>query len=426
VAASAALPVESGVTSDPNEYAPLRVLRLCSVFEAPTASLAGRGTAYDPLGGMQNHTGQLTRALDARGVVQAVVTAYRPSAPRRERIGERTVVHRVGLPTRHLRQVWAPPAAALALRLASGCDLVHAHLGDDYAVVPLGLAAAAVAGRPLVITVHSSLVHTFEVTGLRSFALKRLGSPLERLGERRAAAVITLTDRTARLLEADGVPGDRVHVIPSGVRPSRFSGPAPERTRGARRRVLYLGRLHVQKGLETLVCAAAALPPDVEVVLAGDGPERPHLESLARRTGVQDRVRFLGFVPPEEVPALLPTADVFVLPSRYEELGSVLLEAMTCGLPIVATRTGGVPSVIADGVAGILVPPGEPDPMAAAIRQLLDDDRLAGRLRAGAREASRRYHWDALAAQVHDLYRSVVDEARGATEPRAARPSGSV
>ena len=426
MAAPTALPVESGVLSDPTQRAPLRVLRLCSVFEAPTASLVGRGTAYDPLGGMQNHTGQLTRALDERGVVQAVVTAYRPSAPRRERIGERTIVYRVGLPTRHVRQVWAPPAAALALRLARGCDVVHAHLGDDYAVVPLGLAAAAAAGRPLVITVHSSVVHTFEVTGLRSFALKRLGSRLERLGERRAAAVIALTDRTARLLAADGVPRDRVHVIPSGVRPSRFSGPAPERVRGARRRVLYLGRLHVQKSVETLVCAAAALPPDVEVVLAGDGPERTRLESLARRMGLQDRVRFLGFVPPDEVPALLPTADVFVLPSRYEELGSVLLEAMACGLPIVATRTGGVPSVITDGVAGLLVPPGQPDPMAAALRQVLDDDRLADRLRAGARAASQRYSWDALAARVHDVYLSVVDEARRAGPARGARPSGSV
>jgi glycosyltransferase involved in cell wall biosynthesis len=176
---------------------------------------------------------------------------------------------------------------------------------------------------------------------------------------------------------------------------------------------VYVGRLHVQKGVETLVRAAAHLPPDVEVVLAGDGPQRAQLEALAERTGVRDRVRFEGFVPPAEVPALLATADVFVLPSRYEELGSVLLEAMACGLAIVATRTGGIPSVVEDGVEGLLVPPGSPGELGAAVTRLLADDQLAERLRAGARAASRHYSWDALAERVHGVYRSVVREAGG-------------
>jgi hypothetical protein len=97
----------------PPEGPKLQVLRLCSVFEAPAATLAVGGAAYDPVGGMQSHTGQLTRALDACGVAQTVVTAWRPGAARRERLGIRSQVLRVGAPVRRLRQLYAPTAAPL-------------------------------------------------------------------------------------------------------------------------------------------------------------------------------------------------------------------------------------------------------------------------------------------------------------------------
>jgi glycogen(starch) synthase len=128
---------------------------------------------------------------------------------------------------------------------------------------------------------------------------------------------------------------------------------------------VFMGRLAPQKGVSTLVAAAGLLKtPGAQVLLVGDGPERPVLEREVRRLGIAERVHLLGFVSHERVPAVLAHADLLVLPSVYEELGTVLLEAMWVGLPIVASRRGGIPDVIDDGVNGVLLPPGDPRALA--------------------------------------------------------------
>ena len=145
--------------------------------------------------------------------------------------------------------------------------------------------------------------------------------------------------------------------------------------------------------------------PSALVLLVGDGPERKGLEKEAKRIGVDDRLRFEGFVAHERLPALLAHADLLVLPSLYEELGTVPLEAMQAGLPIVASETGGVPEVIEDGVNGMLVPPGDPEALARAIDRLLADRNLARRLSAGT---GKDYDWEVLAERVLRVYRGVT------------------
>jgi glycogen(starch) synthase len=147
--------------------------------------------------------------------------------------------------------------------------------------------------------------------------------------------------------------------------------------------------------------------PSAQVLLVGDGPERPVLEREIRRLGVADRVHLLGFVPHGRVPAVLAHADLLVLPSLYEELGTILLEAMWAGLPIVASKTGGIPDVITDGVYGMLVPPGEPRALAGAIDRVLAEPRPAQRLGQSARERTRDYDWNALADRVLNIYRDI-------------------
>ena len=157
-----------------------------------------------------------------------------------------------------------------------------------------------------------------------------------------------------------------------------------------------------------MVAAAGLLKhPSVQVLLVGDGPERKALERQARRLGVGDRVRFEGFVVHERLPALLAHADLLVLPSLYEELGTVLLEAMQAGLPIIASKTGGIPDVIEDGGNGLLVPPGEPEALARAIDRLLADRDLARRLSEGAQERAKDYDWEVLAERVLRVYQGV-------------------
>src|SRR5829696_6280808 len=203
----------------------IRVLRLCSVFEPPPSALVGKGIKFDPIGGMQNHTAELTRALDRRGVVQTVLTTRPPSAPRLQRLGDHARVIRVGLPVRLFRQLYGLQAAIFAPILASRADLVHVHLGEDLAVLPVGAAAARLHRLPLVLTVHTSLRHTLAVSDLRSAVLKTLGAPIERWGEHSAEAVVAITPRLCKLLVSDDVEENRVHLILPGVNPSLFEGP---------------------------------------------------------------------------------------------------------------------------------------------------------------------------------------------------------
>jgi len=148
--------------------------------------------------------------------------------------------------------------------------------------------------------------------------------------------------------------------------------------------------------------------PGAQVLLVGDGPERPALEREAERIGVGDRLRFEGFVAHDRLPAVLAYADLLVLPSIYEELGTVLLEAMQAALPIVASRTGGIPDVIEDGVNGLLVSPGDPEALARAIDRLLAERDLARRLSEEAQERAKDYDWEVLAERVLRVYQGVI------------------
>ena len=393
---------------DEEDPTAMRVLRLCSVFEPPTSAIAGKGASFDPIGGMQNHTAELTRALDRRGVVQTVVTTRPPTAPRLQRLGNHARVIRLGLAVRRFRQLYGLQAGILAPILAARTDLVHVHLGEDLAILPVGMAAAKLHRLPLVLTVHMSLRHTLVVTDFRSAVLKAFGGAIERWGERSADAVLVITPRLARQLVSEGVEEERVHVIPPGVNSALFSGPFEDPFPSiGRPRVVFVGRLAPQKGVRTLVEAARLIRTlGAQVLLVGDGPQRATLEREVRRLGVDDEVHFFGFAPHERVPAVLSHADLLVLPSLYEELGTILLEAMWMGVPIVASRTGGIPGIIDDGVNGLLVPPGDSEALARAIDRVLSSPDLARRLGEAAR--AKDYDWEVLAERVLEAYRRLT------------------
>jgi glycosyltransferase involved in cell wall biosynthesis len=186
----------------------VRVLRLCSVYEAPPEVFA-RSVGFDAIGGMQVHTARLTEALDARGVGQTVITAYRPGAERVQLVGVRSRVIRAGLPIRRFRQLYGVAAVREIVR-SGRVDLVHVHLGEDLAIVPLARWAASRAGLPLVATVHCSLAHTLVGHDARSAILRTVGGPVESSLIRSADAVLVLSDHIADELVASGVPGARI------------------------------------------------------------------------------------------------------------------------------------------------------------------------------------------------------------------------
>jgi hypothetical protein len=172
-----------------------------------------------------------------------------------------------------------------------------------------------------------------------------------------------------------GTPADRAHFIPTF--PDIAAQPPINRETLATPReakvLLALSRLHPKKGLDTLLAALQALP-DCIVWLAGDGPLRRELENTAKKRGVIDRVRFLGWR--TDRAALLRAADICVLPSRYEPFGTVILEAWAAGTPLVACASAGPAATVEDGVTGLLTPIDDVDALTKAIRRALDDEPL--------------------------------------------------
>ena len=175
-----------------------------------------------------------------------------------------------------------------------------------------------------------------------------------------------------------------------------------------RRSIVYAGRLVREQGVRELVAAFGALKAaDIGLIIVGDGPDRARLETAARGLASGHRIRFVGAVPNTRVGAYLRHADLVVVPSWYEERGRVLLEAMAFGTPVVATRTGGIPATVQDGLTGLLVPPRDPRPLAAAIDRILGDDGLAGAMAAAGRATASEHGIGALADATLAAYETV-------------------
>jgi glycosyltransferase involved in cell wall biosynthesis len=204
-----------------------------------------------------------------------------------------------------------------------------------------------------------------------------------------------------------GVPRDKLSVVPNGVDGGSFH-PAPYGRRTGKRKVLSIGRLVPNKGIEFLIAAAPAVLArhDVEFLVVGEGPRLEELDSLARRAGVRESFAFLGLVP--SVGDLLRMCDVFVRPSLTEGMPLTVLEAMACGIPVVATSVGGTPEVVHHGSTGLLCAPGDARSLAAGINAVLDDPQLANRLRDNGRAFVKEGHdWEEVARMTGDVYASL-------------------
>jgi glycosyltransferase involved in cell wall biosynthesis len=206
---------------------------------------------------------------------------------------------------------------------------------------------------------------------------------LERLGLRHAAAVIATTEelrrRAARVAR-------RVELVPNGVDTAAFAPAEPRRACGPVRRVLYVGRLSPEKNLSALVRAAGLLRgrPPLRLIFVGPGPLREPLEREARALDVD--VEFPGVIDQERLPTVYRSADAFVLASFTEGHPKALLEAMSTGLPVVASDCIGNRSLVTDGVTGLLFDPHRPEALAAALERVLTDGALAESLGRAARE----------------------------------------
>ena len=401
-------------------------MRIAMVSEhaSPLAAVGGVDA-----GGQNVHVESLARAL-ARAGHDVTVHTRRDSAelPDRVRTDDGVLVEHLDagpaapVPRDELLPLVGQLGSELAARFAADPpDLVHAHFWMS------GLAALS-ATRDLDVPV----VQTFHALGVtkRRFQGRLDTSPPARIRLERALArdvdrvVATCTDEVSELVRL-GAARSRITVVPSGVDVEQFRPDGPVAERGDRPRVLSVGRLVPRKGFDTVVRALVGVP-DAELVIAGGpaagqlsgDPEAARLARLAERFGVADRVRLVGAVPRPDLPALLRSADLVVCTPWYEPFGLVPLEAMACGVPVVASAVGGFLDTVVDGATGALVPPRRPDRLAAAMRRLLAEPFWREAYgTAGVDRARSRYSWDRIAAATLAVYQDVLGRGAGPVVP---------
>ena len=298
---------------------------------------------------------------------------------------------------------------------AAGAGLVHSHTW--YANLA-GHLAALLHGVPHVATVHS-------LEPLRPWKAEQLGggyalsSWAERTALSAAAAVVAVSDgmRADVLSAYPEIAPERVRVIRNGIDTAEYAPDAGTQLLAehgvdpSRPYVIFVGRITRQKGVPVLLRAASAFDPSAQLVLCAGAADTAELgtEVSALVAGLQETrsgvIWIPGMLPRAQVIQLLSHATAFVCPSVYEPLGIVNLEAMACSTAVVASRTGGIPEVVADGVTGLLVPPGDPASLAAAVNTLLrDPGRAAAMGQAGRERAVTEFSWTAVAAQTAALY----------------------
>ncbi len=389
-------------------------------------------------GGQNVHVAELSAGLARRGHEVVVYTRrYSEELPAQITTddGVRVLHVPAGPPERVGKDELLPHMGEFALALAAAWrrdepDLVHAHFWMS------GLAALLAAREDGMAT---PVVQTFHALG----SVKRAHqgdadtSPpererIERLVGRQASRVAaTCSDEVFQLIRM-GVPRSRISVVPCGVDAERFRPDGPRWPRGEHRhRLLVVGRLVPRKGIDTVISALPLLP-DTELLVAGGPPaaqlagdvEGHRLIEHAAALGVLDRVQLLGQVDHDEVPSLLRSADVVVCTPWYEPFGIVPLEAMACGVPVIAAAVGGLTDTVVDGVTGRLVPPRRPDLLARTLRSVLADTTLrAGYGAAGCDRARSRYTWNRVAADTLRLYeRCTVGAGVPAGLTAGARP----
>ncbi len=342
-------------------------------------------------GGAETSLANLLGALDTR--IEAVVAGT--NRPVIDRIAaQRKATSVVQLPA--IRGRWSVRAIAAHVRSFRQlrADVLHVNLNGPGESVWAMLAGLAVPGIRVVAVEHLPR----PISRLR----RRL---LTRFAVRRLAAHVAVGQRAAReVARFIGISPTSMRTIPNGVPDVRLE-PLPRVHDGFV--IGSVGRLHAQKGYDVLLRALAQLP-GVTLVLTGDGEEREHLVELAEQLGVSERVALLGWR--DDARRQLTAFDVFVLPSRFEGLPLVIIEAMLAELPVVATDVGSVSELVDDGSTGILVPPEDGEALAGAIGALLADPaRRRAMGRRGRERALESFTAGAMAAGYTSLYEEVID-----------------
>ncbi|MDQ6739462.1 MAG: glycosyltransferase [Actinomycetota bacterium] len=401
-------------------------ISMVSEHASPLAALGGVDA-----GGQNVHVAALSVALAGRGHDVTVYTRRDSSdLPERVRVQPGLeVVHVSAGPAEHIpKDELLPYMSVLADGLTADWgdhppDVVHAHFWMS------GVAALDAARRFDGGGYPVPVVQTFHALGTvkRRHQGPQDTSPAERawlepsVGRAVDRVIAKCSDELFEL-KTMGVSGSKVSIAPCGVDLDLFCATGPAEARGRRHRIISVGRLVPRKGVDLVIRALPLLRTagidDVELIVvggAGDShaldadPEARRLLALARELGVEDRVTLRGQVPRDSMPAVLRSADAIICAPWYEPFGIVPLEAMACGIPVVAAAVGGLIDTVVDRSTGLQVPPMNPAAIADAVGELLRDATLRARLgRAGQARVRSRYSWERVAAETEKFYQNTL------------------
>ena len=373
---------------------------------------------YPPVGaGAATAGGAIAKALTELGHRIIVLTGrFKGLPPRYEDQG--IIIHRIpSLRRRMDRSHVLEMASFLAAGLMFVPTIARTHRVDGAIVFfsmpcgPIGLLGRWICGLPYIISLRGGDVPGAEPS--LNF-LHRFLRPVRRTILKNSIAIVANSNGLRKMAEtADPFP---VQVIPNGVDTEFFTPPPSKPARNnSVLRILFVGRFRQQKNLPFLFRQLAHLPATTfELHLVGDGPERKHLEGLARKLGIASAIRWHGWMSPVALRHVYQSADCLVNASQYEGMSNVVLEAMACGLPVIASRVAGNDELVREGETGFLFDLQEPASLINAFRQLMSDRALRARLGAAARNrVTKNFSW------------SNVAKAYLALFPRNSVPSSS-
>lgn len=380
---------------------------------------------YPPLGGGAGiASAALAQRLASRGVVVDVVT----SRPEGERDGERRdglscvslaptlTLFRVRSKRRGIHQagffgagsyLYAAVPVARALLRAHRYDIVHIYFSlPTGALIP----ALPIGKTPVVVSLRGSDVPGYDERNAKLVVAHRILAPFTRWIWKRSARVVPVCESLG-VLARETLPSLRYTVIGNGVDLDLFRPDAS--ARGASvlpLRCLAVGRLIERKGVADLLRAWCLLPRGrYRLEIAGGGPASAALQALAMELGVDADVHFAGPLSRDEIAVRCQSADMFVLTPYEEAFGNVFAEAIAAGLPVVGSNIGAIPDLVENGENGILVPPGDSDAIARAIRELGDDpERRAAMATRNRARAERMLSWETAADRYLALYAELL------------------
>jgi D-inositol-3-phosphate glycosyltransferase len=409
----------------------LRVAVL-SVHTCPLAPLGGWET-----GGMNVYVRELCRGLGRLGVATDVFTRRQdPDVPNIVELGEHSRVIHVdaGAPRHRDKYSVVDDLPELACNIqryrnfvGARYDLIHSHYWLSGRLATLFKEHWR---APVVAMFHTLGALKNRVAQDSAELEQQIRVDIERRTMATADRIVAATEiDRSHMLEAYGANPRKIAIVPGGVNLDTFEPGSREAARlqlglGPEPTLLFVGRIQRLKGIDILVRAAAALREEIgplKVLIVGGTGQQSSEETreLDRIQGIINElhlggvVQLVGAVEQSRLADYYRAADVTVMPSTYESFGLVAVESMACGTPVVASRVGGLATVVRDGENGALVPWRDPSLFADRIRAILTDKRLAATMRAGALETAHQYSWDAVAERTVAVYDSLLTRGVG-------------